>query len=121
MNRIAIAAVLVVIGFWAGRLAFWVARAPDEGAARPQVVAATGTVVHPDIEGGFWGITGADGKQYDPHDSLPEKFRQVGLRVTFKANLVPDAVCYHMWGTIVTITEIDLLKDPQGEQHPGAS
>jgi hypothetical protein len=68
----------------------------------------TGTVVHVDLEGGFWGIIGDDGKRYDVAN-LPKEFRKQGLRVRFAGKVRPDRVSFHMWGVIVEVVSIEKI------------
>jgi hypothetical protein len=69
---------------------------------------STGTVVFLSIEGGFYGIKGDNGKNYDPV-SLPGEFRKDGLRVRYEARELRDRASVHMWGTIVEIVHIEEL------------
>lgn len=71
-------------------------------------ISATGTVRYLDISGGFWGIAGDDGKNYDPMGLAPA-FRKEGLRVRFEARPETDMMSSRMWGTMVTITHIETL------------
>ena len=66
-----------------------------------------GTVVHLYFEGGFYGIVGDDGKNYDPI-GLPPEFKVDGLRVRFAANFT-HLMSYHMWGYIVRLISIERL------------
>jgi hypothetical protein len=66
-----------------------------------------GTVVLAGIEGGFYGIVGDDGKNYDPIN-MPQEFKIPGLRVQFTANLT-NYLSYHMWGSIVKLLSIRRL------------
>jgi hypothetical protein len=68
----------------------------------------TGTIVHLSFEGGFYGIQGDDGRNYDP-TNLPAEFRKEGMRVRFEAKELKDAASFHMWGTIVEIAHIQKL------------
>ena len=65
-----------------------------------------GTVVWIDLEGGFFGIQGDDGAQYDPLN-LPESFRVDGLRVVFAGRVRDDVASAHMWGYLITIKAIE--------------
>lgn len=69
----------------------------------------TGTVRHMNSEGGFWGIVGDNGENYDT-GNLPVEFKVDGLRVRFKARVVPDVGSFHMWGSIVRIEKIQKLE-----------
>jgi hypothetical protein len=66
-----------------------------------------GTVKYLSFEGGFYGIAGDDGKNYDPIN-MPQEFKIDGLRVRFTANLT-DYMSYHMWGYIVRLVSIERL------------
>ena len=71
-------------------------------------IETTGTVTWVPLEGGFFGIIGDDGTQYDPVN-LPEEYARDGLRISFTAAENGDVVSYHMWGTIVTLTRCSPL------------
>lgn len=73
-------------------------------------ITATGTVVHVELEGSFWGIRGDDGKKYDPGKSLPAEYRKEGLRVKFEAEEVKGVVTIRMWGTIIRILKIEKIE-----------
>jgi hypothetical protein len=77
-------------------------------ARKGQPIKTTGTIKRQGIEGGFWGIVGDDGQNYDPQNLAPE-FQKEGLRVSFEAETRPDAASFHMWGTIVEIKSIKNL------------
>jgi len=66
-----------------------------------------GTVVYLSFEGGFYGIVGDDGKNYDPIN-LPQEFKVDGLRVKFTANIT-NHVSFHMWGYVVQLLSIERL------------
>lgn len=68
----------------------------------------TGTVVFLSFEGGFYGIKGDDGKNYDPL-TLSAEFRKDGLRVRFEAKELTDQASFHMWGKIIEIKRIEKL------------
>ena len=68
----------------------------------------TGTVIYLSFEGGFYGIRGDDGKNYDP-SNLPEEFRQNGMRVQFESKQLTNQMSFHMWGVIVEIIHIHKL------------
>ena len=80
----------------------------DARPADPNVITATATVQHQDIEGGFYGLVADDGTKYDP-GTLPEAFRKDGLRVKFTARKT-SAMTIRMWGTTVEIDHIEALK-----------
>lgn len=66
-----------------------------------------GTVVYLSFEGGFYGIAGDDGENYDPIN-MPQEFKIQGLRVQFTANFT-DYLSYHMWGYVVKLLSIRRL------------
>ena len=74
-----------------------------------ETASGTGTVKYVDLEGGFYGIVGDDDKQYDPMN-LPQEFQRDGLRVRFQAKIRQDIASIHMWGKIIEITRIEILK-----------
>jgi len=73
------------------------------------IIILTGTVVFNDFEGGFYGIVGDDGKNYEP-TNLSEEYKKDGLKVSFKAKLHEDWASISMWGTIIEITSIEKLE-----------
>ena len=77
------------------------ARAGDE-------INVQGTVEFVGVEGGFWGVIGADGKRYDLVN-LPKEFQQQGLGVKFTGRLRPDQISFHMWGVVVEIISVERL------------
>lgn len=83
----------------------------DEQTNRTEILAdisETGTVRFIDVEGGFFGIMGDDGKHYDPIN-LDEEFQINLLRVRFQANICENQDSFHMWGILVEIVEIEKL------------
>jgi hypothetical protein len=83
-------------------------------APKGQIIKTTGTIRHQGIEGGFWGILGDDGKNYDP-TNLAQEFQKEGLRVAFEAVRSSSQASTHMWGTIVDIKSVKKA----GTQSPG--
>jgi inhibitor of cysteine peptidase len=75
---------------------------------RPWVPA--GTVTRVDLEGGFFGITGDDGKRYEPLN-LDARYQKDGLRVAFEAGVAGDAVGSRMWGTPVNLTLVEEIPE----------
>lgn len=71
---------------------------------RPWVPA--GTVVLQDLEGGFYGIVGDDGKDYLPLN-LGADYRVDGLRVSFESEPAGDVSTIYMCGTPVNLTFIE--------------
>jgi hypothetical protein len=69
---------------------------------------STGTVVYLSFEGGFYGIKGDDGRNYDPLN-LPVELRKDGLRIRFEARELPDRGSFHMWGRIIEIKHVEKL------------
>ncbi len=64
-----------------------------------------GTVVQVGIDGGFYGIVGDDGTQYDPLN-LPDNFAQQGERVRVTVETCPDTAGSNAWGTQVELLDI---------------
>ena len=68
----------------------------------------TGTVVFLSFEGGFYGIKGDDGQNYDP-TNLPEDLQKDGLRVRFEIKPITNRASFHMWGVIIELVHIHKL------------
>jgi hypothetical protein len=73
--------------------------------ANSQIKDLKGTIIYVDLEGGFYGIRGEDGKSYNPIN-LEKEFRQDGIRIEFSASVRKDIMSIQMWGTIVEIQKI---------------
>ena len=73
---------------------------------RPWV--SSGTVTYQNLEGGFYGILGDDGKKYEPLD-LDAKYRKDGLRVAFDAVPAKDTATTRMWGTPVNLAQVEVI------------
>ncbi len=71
----------------------------------PGAVQGTGTVKLLGFEGGFYGIVGDDGNNYDPLN-LSDEFKKDGLKVKFIIKPAENQVGFHMWGQIVEIISI---------------
>ena len=70
----------------------------------------TGTVRFQEIEGGFWGIIGDDGKKYDPIDGLPNIYAVEGLKVSI--TYCPASVMTtRMWGRTIEIITIEAINE----------
>lgn len=76
--------------------------------SRANVVVETGTIKFLDFEGGFYGIVGDNGRHYDP-ENLDRLFRVDGLRVQFTVRVIQDRFSTHMWGTLVSIVNMQKL------------
>ena len=64
-----------------------------------------GAVSYQEIEGGFWGILGADGEKYRPVEGIPQVFQKEGLDVV--AEIAPfTGFSFFMWGKDVRLINI---------------
>ncbi|MDD1709166.1 MAG: protease inhibitor I42 family protein [Methanoregulaceae archaeon] len=68
-----------------------------------------GTIVFVNLEGGFYGIRGDDGRDYYPL-AMDEQYRKDGLRVAFDYETVKDTATIQMWGTPVNLTFIETIE-----------
>ena len=75
---------------------------------REQIVVGIGTIQYNDFEGGFYGIVGDGGENYDPVN-LPSDFEEDGLRVKYTLKILENQSSFHMWGIIVEIIKIEKL------------
>ena len=73
---------------------------------REQIVVGTGTIQYNDFEGGFYGIVGDDGENYDPIN-FPSDIEEDGLRVKYTLKILENQTSIHMWGIIVEIIKIE--------------
>jgi hypothetical protein len=98
MNRI------VVVAFAFIAVLFLQSCTPENDDA----VKVSGTIVFVSLEGGFFGIKGDDGRNYDP-TNLPKEFQKDAMRVRFEAMELPGRASVHMWGVIVELVTIEKL------------
>ncbi len=68
-----------------------------------------GTVKFINLEGGFYGIVGDDGKNYLPIN-LSKEFKIDGVRVKFEGKIRNDILTIYMWGEPIEITKIEIIK-----------
>lgn len=73
------------------------------------VISGTGTIKQFSMEGGFFGIVGDDGQNYDPQN-LPEGLKVDGLKVRFQLKKSENQASFHMWGIIVDVVKIEKMK-----------
>jgi len=63
-------------------------------------------VQHRDLEGGRGGLLSEDGTAYDP-GTLPETYREEGLRVCVWANRLDDQASFRMVGPLISLKRIE--------------
>lgn len=78
--------------------------------AEADVIAFSGKVIWLDLEGGFWGIETAQGKQLLPM-ALPEAFKKDGLQVRGQFLVLKDVMTIQMWGTPVELSHIEAVAE----------
>jgi hypothetical protein len=76
-----------------------------------EIIEKTGTVKYFSFEGGFFGIAGDDGVNYDPIN-LGETYKKDNLKIKFKGKIRTDMMSTRNWGTIVEISDIEELGAP---------
>ncbi len=68
----------------------------------------SGTVTYIPLEGGFYGITGDDGRNYFPVNLEPY-YQKDGTRIVFTFVPEPDVATTAMWGIPVRISTIRII------------
>lgn len=63
-------------------------------------------VQHRDLEGGVWVLRSEDGTTYDP-GTLPEVYREEGLRVRVWANRLDNQMSFRMVGPLISLERIE--------------
>ncbi len=76
------------------------------GCAKVDTVSIEGKVKYITLEGGFWGIVGNDGKNYEPV-TLITKYQTDGQSVKVRAEILRDQSSVHQWGTLIKIISIE--------------
>lgn len=69
----------------------------------------TGTITFINLEGGFFGIITEDQIKHNPIN-LDDTLKSDGLNVSYSFEEDTDTFFCHQWGTIITITEIEVKK-----------
>jgi len=77
-----------------------------------KVISQSGTVIFLNLEGGFYGIMGDDGVNYDPVN-LGKEYHSDGMRINFQGKLRDDLAGIHQWGQIIELTYIVHESDPR--------
>ena len=67
-----------------------------------------GVIIFNDFEGGFYGIIGDNGENYDPIN-LEKEFQEDGIIVSYTLKVLEDQLSIHQWGIVVEIIEIERL------------
>ncbi len=81
-----------------------------------ETISGSGVISYIDLEGGFYGILADDGTQYYPIN-LDEGFEEDGLMVEFLGQLEEDFVSIHMWGTPITLMDIQAIPEVETEEE----
>lgn len=75
----------------------------------PEIKLASGTVSFIGVEGGFIGILGDKGQNYDPIN-LPVEYCIHGLRISFLYRDAEERTSIHMWGIIIEILAVTVIE-----------
>jgi hypothetical protein len=68
-------------------------------------VSSYGTVMHMDLEGGFYGIISDSGDHFLP-ENLTSDFHKDSVRIYFEG-IITDRPTTYMWGRTITLTKIE--------------
>ena len=93
---------IILIGFFLVLFSFILSGCIDN------YIQGTGKIQYNDFEGGFYGIIGDNGENYDPIN-LPIEFKIDGIQVRYTLNILENQTSIHMWGTMVEIIEIERI------------
>ena len=73
----------------------------------------TGTIMHVEREGGFWGIVTTDSTRFRP-TNLPVEFEQEGMEVEFEGYVLSEERAEGEWGIPIELTEVEVPIDRGG-------
>lgn len=79
---------------------------PEPQPPVPDTITVLGFIKYVELEGGFFGIVGEDGKKYFP-DYLGQDFKVDGLSVRVQAKPEEQIFGIQMWGTPIKILRIE--------------
>jgi hypothetical protein len=82
---------------------------------KKQVISLQGTIQFLNLEGGFYGIVTDEGKKLLPMN-LDKAFHKPGAIVKVSGEYV-DIMTIQQWGTPFKITDIQLIKEGQGDSN----
>ena len=82
-------------------------RATVLGADIPGQITVDAVVSYKSFEGGFCALDATDGRHFDPMN-LPESYQRDGMTVRFTGLVRNDLASYHMYGSIVQLTRIQM-------------
>ncbi|MEA1985879.1 MAG: hypothetical protein U9N76_00135 [Candidatus Marinimicrobia bacterium] len=68
-----------------------------------------GTVTYLSFEGGFYGIITEDDRHLDPIN-LEDNLKIDGQKIKFNYIERTDLVSFHMWGTIVELSDVEIIE-----------
>ncbi|MBT8448651.1 MAG: hypothetical protein KJO69_03125 [Gammaproteobacteria bacterium] len=76
----------------------------------------TATVKYIAIEGGFYGLETADGQQFLPRN-LDKNYQTDGTVIRFKVQPVEGVMTTQQWGTLVRLSDVELVKKAVDESE----
>ena len=68
----------------------------------------SGKITFVDLSGGFWGIVGDNGQNYQPTKPLPKSLQEEGKKVKAQVEQA-SGMSIFMWGTQVDVNRIDAV------------
>lgn len=74
----------------------------------PEQLQFTGTITYVDVEGGFYGITAADGRRFVALN-LPFMLKEANTPVAVEAVPAEGVIGIHMWGSYIKLHSISVL------------
>lgn len=77
------------------------------GADLPGQITVDAVVSYKSFEGGFYALDATDGRHFDPMN-LPESYQRDGMTVRFTGLVRNDLASFHMYGSIVQLTRIQM-------------
>ncbi len=82
--------------------------------AENSTISNTGEIKYLDLEKGCWIIETSDNIQYEPLN-LNEEFQEDGLEIEFEAEIVENAVSICQIGTLIEISDIEIIIEKENE------
>ncbi|GAC13532.1 hypothetical protein [Aliiglaciecola lipolytica] len=81
-----------------------------------EMLTITGTIVHKNLEGGFFGLDANDGKKYMPKGMNKELLRH-GMIVQVKGYVLSDVLTFQQYGEVLKVVEAIKVDDSNTDHN----
>lgn len=90
-----------------------------EKAEKQNMITVKGTIVYKQIEGGFWGLDGENGKKYMP-SGINKDLLKDGMIVEVTGYVLEDVMTFQQYGQSLKVIESKMLDDSKLKRDPNS-